>query len=84
VLCVAVLAASCGGSVFLQEHRVCVLLSGVHFLQCSEYWATCINVCVIHMHVICTHFVYLVLFQCVQVFSFLVCSYPPDGVSTLT
>jgi hypothetical protein len=26
-----------------------VLLTGVHFLQCSEYWVMCINVCVIHV-----------------------------------
>jgi hypothetical protein len=27
---------SCGGSVFMYGSSVCVLLIGVHFLQCSE------------------------------------------------
>jgi hypothetical protein len=29
-----------------------VLLTGVHFLQCSEYWVMCINVRVIYVTVI--------------------------------
>jgi hypothetical protein len=28
---------------------VCVLLPGVHSLQCSEYWVMCINVCAFHV-----------------------------------
>jgi hypothetical protein len=49
VLCVAILVVSCSGSVFKKGGGVCVLLTGVHFLQCSEYWVMCINVCVIHV-----------------------------------
>jgi hypothetical protein len=47
--------------------RASVLLTGVHFLQCSEYWVMCVNVCVIYSQVIFTEFVHVVFFQCVQV-----------------
>jgi hypothetical protein len=43
VLCVAVLVVLCIGSVFIWGSRVYVLLTGVHFLQCSEYWVMTIT-----------------------------------------
>jgi hypothetical protein len=42
---------------------MCVLLTGVHFVQCSEHGVMCINVCVIHVKVIFTDLVYMVLFS---------------------
>jgi hypothetical protein len=29
-----------------------MLLTGVQFLQCSEYWVMCVNACVIYLQVI--------------------------------
>jgi hypothetical protein len=37
------------GFVFYIGGRVHVLLTGVHFLHCSEYSVMCISVCVIHV-----------------------------------
>jgi hypothetical protein len=37
-LCVAVPVVSCSGSVFEGGDRVYVLLTGIYFLQCSEYF----------------------------------------------
>jgi hypothetical protein len=48
VLCVAVLTVPCSWFCFYIGDRMCVRVTGVHFLQCSEYWVMCINVCVIH------------------------------------
>jgi hypothetical protein len=42
-----------------------VLLAGVHFMQCSEYWVICVYVCVIHLQVIFADLVYVVILQCV-------------------
>jgi hypothetical protein len=41
---------------------VSVLLTGVHFLQCPEYWVMCIDVCVIHVLCYFSDFVYVVFF----------------------
>jgi hypothetical protein len=52
VMCVAVLNVSCS---WLFVYRW--MLTGVHFLQCSEYWVMCINVSVIHtlfLQTLCT------------------------------
>jgi hypothetical protein len=48
VLCVAVLNVSSSWFCFYIGGRMCLLLTGVHFLLCSEYWVMCINACVIH------------------------------------
>jgi hypothetical protein len=45
-----------------------VVLAGVHFLQYSEYWVLCVNVCVIHLQVI---FADLVFFHVLKCFHFL-------------
>jgi hypothetical protein len=45
------------GSVFFYiGGRMHMLLTGVHFLQCSEYWVICISVCVINAYVIFADF----------------------------
>jgi hypothetical protein len=43
-----------------------VLITAVHFLQYSEYWVVCVNVCVINFQVIFADFLYEVFFQCVK------------------
>jgi hypothetical protein len=55
----------CSSLCFYIGCTACVLLTGVHFLQCSEYLVMCVNVCVIHLQVIFVDLIYLVLFQCV-------------------
>jgi hypothetical protein len=52
------------GSVFIYEGRVCVLQTGVHFLQYSEYWVMRSNVCVTHVEVIFTDLYFSNLFKC--------------------
>jgi hypothetical protein len=49
VLCVAVLNVLHSWFCFYIGGKVCVLLTDVHLLQCSEYWVMCINVCVIRV-----------------------------------
>lgn len=51
--------------------RACLLLPGVHFMQCSEYWVMCLNVCVIHLQLIFAHLVSVVFSIVFNCFSFL-------------
>jgi hypothetical protein len=39
--------------------------TGVRFLQCSEEWVMCVDVCAVHIEVIFTDIVYVVFFLCV-------------------
>jgi hypothetical protein len=47
------------------ECRARVMLTGVHFLQCTEYRVMCVNVCVIHLQVIFADLIYVIFLQCV-------------------
>jgi hypothetical protein len=49
VLRVAILVVSCSHSVGGGGGKVCVLLTGVHFLQCPEHWGMCIDVRAVHV-----------------------------------
>jgi hypothetical protein len=41
-----------------------MLLSGVRFLYCFEYWVMCVGVYVIYLQVITADLVYVVFYQC--------------------
>jgi hypothetical protein len=72
VLCIAFWLLRIVVLFFLQERSVCVLLTGVHFLHCSEYWVMCINVCVSHVQVIFTVCIFGTFPMCLL--SFFMCS----------
>jgi hypothetical protein len=68
-------------SVFIQAGRACVLLTGVHFQQCSEYWVMCINVSfTCELFLLMLYMWYLSVLQCFPFFCVLIISTVSDMV----
>jgi hypothetical protein len=58
------------------------MLTGVHFLQCSEYCGVCVNVCVIHLQVIFADLYMWYFFNVFKCFPIL-CILIPSTVSAM-